>query len=355
MSKVTAAVTAILALSIGLALPLIAAGQQVSVDTSNVRAQDTPMGNLIRVPIERTQINDFVYHVSGLANVYLVNTSDGSIIIDTGFAHQAPRQMELLKEVATGPIKYIFLPQGQHDDVGGIPLVKEAGTEIIMTRSSMEYMPYRSSVRSYLLPRYAVLYSWTNELAEQAKKQATAFPYTPITPDILVEDHIGYQFELGGVKFEVIALPGAEGINSAGLWLPDHKIMFAGGGSVGPEIPMWPNIGTVRADRNRILSRFIDTINTLIELEPEILLPGQDDPIIGKEHWAFQPLAESEPPVVKAKTWPRAAIDAFVLARLESAKLKPTPDADRRTLLRRVYIQLIGKYFEDDMSMFDGH
>jgi alkyl sulfatase BDS1-like metallo-beta-lactamase superfamily hydrolase len=282
MSKATAALTAILALSIGLALPLAAAAQQASVDTSNVRAQDTPVGNLIRVPIERTQINDFVYHVSGLANVYLVNTSEGSIIIDTGFAHQAPRQMELLKEVATGPVKYIFLPQGQHDDVGGIPLVKEAGTEIIMTRSSMEYMPYRSSVKDYLLPRYAVLYSWTNELAEQAKKQATAFPYTPITPDILVEDHIGYQFELGGVKFEVIALPGAEGINSAGLWLPDHKIMFAGGGSVGPEIPMWPNIGTVRADRNRILSRYIDTINTLIELEPEMLLPGQDDPIIGK-------------------------------------------------------------------------
>lgn len=283
MSKAITVVAALLALSIGLALPLVAAAQQASVDTSDVRAKDTPVGNLIRVPIERTQINDFIYHVSGLANVYLVNTPEGSIIIDTGFAHQAPRQMELLKEVATGPIKYIFLPQGQHDDVGGIGLVKEAGTEIIMTRSSTEYMPYRKSVQSYLTPRYAALYSWAGELAEQAKKQAKAFPYTPITPDILVEDHIGYKFELGGIKFEVIALPGAEGINSAGLWLPEHKILFAGGGSVGPEIPMWPNIGTVRADRNRILSRYIDTINTLIELEPEMLLPGQDDPIIGKD------------------------------------------------------------------------
>jgi alkyl sulfatase BDS1-like metallo-beta-lactamase superfamily hydrolase len=42
---------------------------------------------------------------------------------------------------------------------------------------------------------------------------------------------------------------------------------------------MWPNIGTVRADRNRLLDKYIDTVNTLIELEPAILLPGQDEPV----------------------------------------------------------------------------
>ncbi len=66
------------------------------------------------------------------------------------------------------------------------------------------------------------------------------------------------------------------------------------------------------------------------------------DPITGRQHWAFRPLAETEPPVFADKAWPRAAIDAFVLARLEAANLKPAADADRRTLLRRVYIQLIG-------------
>ncbi|MBT8139685.1 MAG: hypothetical protein KJP25_07940 [Gammaproteobacteria bacterium] len=65
--------------------------------------------------------------------------------------------------------------------------------------------------------------------------------------------------------------------------MPKEKILFAGGGSVGPEIPMWPNLGTVRADRNRILTEYIDTINTMIELEPQFLLPGQDEPITDKD------------------------------------------------------------------------
>ena len=74
----------VVALCAGLALPLISTAQQAGVDTSDVRAEDTPVGNLIRVPIERTQINDFIYQASGLGNAYLVNTSDGAIIIDTG-------------------------------------------------------------------------------------------------------------------------------------------------------------------------------------------------------------------------------------------------------------------------------
>jgi alkyl sulfatase BDS1-like metallo-beta-lactamase superfamily hydrolase len=144
-------------------------------------------------------------------------------------------------------------------------------------------MVHRAKAGKFLAPRYAALYSWTGQLNEKiSQQQSRAAAYEPITPDILVEDNIGYKFELGGVKFEIMALPGAEGINSAGLWMPEQKILFAGGGSVGPEIPMWPNIGTVRADRNRILTEYIDTINTMIALEPEILLPGQDEPMTDK-------------------------------------------------------------------------
>jgi len=68
------------------------------------------------------------------------------------------------------------------------------------------------------------------------------------------------------------------------------------------------------------------------------------DPIAGRDHWAFRPLAvpSQERPAVKANDWPRSPIDSFVLAQLEAANLTPTQDADRRTLIRRVYFQLIG-------------
>ena len=66
------------------------------------------------------------------------------------------------------------------------------------------------------------------------------------------------------------------------------------------------------------------------------------DPVAGREHWAYRPLGASQPPAVKSSKWPRSPIDSFILAKLEAAKLKPADDADRRTLLRRIYFQLIG-------------
>ena len=59
-------------------------------------------------------------------------------------------------------------------------------------------------------------------------------------------------------------------------------------------------------------------------------------------HWAFLPLSSSPPPVVKARAWPKNGIDNFVLAKLESENLAPSPEADRATLLRRVSLDLTG-------------
>ena len=61
-----------------------------------------------------------------------------------------------------------------------------------------------------------------------------------------------------------------------------------------------------------------------------------------RTHWAFQPPRKPPVPAVKTADWPRGEIDQFVLARLEDKGLTPAPDADRRTLLRRVYFDLVG-------------
>ena len=61
-----------------------------------------------------------------------------------------------------------------------------------------------------------------------------------------------------------------------------------------------------------------------------------------KPHWAFVPPRQSQPPAVRQTDWPRNPIDRFILARLESAGLKPSPEADRYTLIRRLSLDLIG-------------
>jgi hypothetical protein len=61
-----------------------------------------------------------------------------------------------------------------------------------------------------------------------------------------------------------------------------------------------------------------------------------------EKHWAFVPPQRHEPPAVPNKAWTENPIDAFVLARLEQARLAPAPQADKRTLARRAYFGVIG-------------
>ncbi len=59
-------------------------------------------------------------------------------------------------------------------------------------------------------------------------------------------------------------------------------------------------------------------------------------------HWAYQPPQRPSEPEVKNRAWVRNPIDSFILARLDKEGLKPSPEADRITLLRRVTFDLTG-------------
>jgi hypothetical protein len=59
-------------------------------------------------------------------------------------------------------------------------------------------------------------------------------------------------------------------------------------------------------------------------------------------HWAFLPLANADPPAVKDEPWIKNPIDRFVLARLEQEGIRPSPEADAATLIRRVSLDLTG-------------
>lgn len=68
--------------------------------------------------------------------------------------------------------------------------------------------------------------------------------------------------------------------------------------------------------------------------------PAGADP--KKTHWAFQPLRRPALPTVSGDGWVRNPIDRFIVARLEKDKLAAAPEADRRTLLRRLKFDLLG-------------
>jgi len=87
----------------------------------------------------------------------------------------------------------------------------------------------------------------------------------------------------------------------------------------------------------------VETIRLWIEQGAKI--PESDRPSADgtrSQHWAFQPIERAAYPQVKQSDWPRNGIDWFVLARLEAEGLAPSPEADRSTLIRRLYLDLHG-------------
>jgi len=59
-------------------------------------------------------------------------------------------------------------------------------------------------------------------------------------------------------------------------------------------------------------------------------------------HWSLLAAKKHDVPTVKTPAWVRNPVDAFILAQIEKAGFKPSPEADRRTLLRRLSFDLIG-------------
>jgi hypothetical protein len=61
-----------------------------------------------------------------------------------------------------------------------------------------------------------------------------------------------------------------------------------------------------------------------------------------RDFWSLKPVADPRPPKVKDAGWAKDDLDRFLLAKLQAKGLKPVADADRHTLVRRVYFDLIG-------------
>lgn len=78
--------------------------------------------------------------------------------------------------------------------------------------------------------------------------------------------------------------------------------------------------------------------------KPEIVMKKEEFPLEDRKaaHWAWQPIATPAIPSVTQQNWADDDIDRFILSKLEQSGLKPTREADRRVLIRRIYFDLVG-------------
>ncbi len=85
-----------------------------------------------------------------------------------------------------------------------------------------------------------------------------------------------------------------------------------------------------------------DSNRPLTAEQKELLRRWIDQGAGWQQHWAFEPIRAVEPPATDSPWAAENPIDRFVLARLAEHGLEPSPPADRRTLIRRAWFDLIG-------------
>ncbi len=252
---------------------------EVATRVISSSAEAGSAADLISVPVEVRMLNDFIYQARGVANVHLIATDEGHIVFDTGLATQAAKQRRLLGEAAPkAKITHVILSHSHQDHVGGTRFWTEDGTEILAHEEFPEEQRYLKELEDYFWYRNRTLFPFMPE----TPPKTGLFAYGSIFPTILVDEPEVLRFEQGGIRFEVIPTPGAEGADNLCLWLPDQKILFSGD-FFGPNFPQFPNVFTMRGEKIRKPIEYIASLEKLIALEPEMIVPSHNDPVQGRE------------------------------------------------------------------------
>jgi hypothetical protein len=105
-----------------------------------------------------------------------------------------------------------------------------------------------------------------------------------------------------------------------------------------PKIVMPPNGERLTSEQIGLLRAWIDQGAIWPEISQGDAAGSQTSTV----HWSFQPVQSPRVPGVKGSAWVRTPIDNFVLAKLEEKGWTPSPPAEPRSLLRRVYLDLTG-------------
>lgn len=227
-----------------------------------------------------SRINDFIYMSEGMSNAYMVVTPAGRVIINAGLGVEAPVHKRVFDEVCSGPTPFIIVTQGHVDHVGGVALFRQPGTRLVAQQGLAACQRDDMRIKAVRQSQAAI---WFRKVFEQmARSGAAAAPAPQDVPlaDLQFSDVL--ELELGGLRFELMATPGGETVDSCVVWLPQHRILFSGN-LFGPLFPHFPNFNTIRGDKYRFVEPYLDSLRRIRALEPELLITGHFAPVAGKE------------------------------------------------------------------------
>lgn len=222
---------------------------------------------------DAVDLGNGIFMSKDVSNLYLVRTADGSVLINTGIIYSAPENKRRFDAVTGDPIRKIVFTQSHEDHIGGWPTFNTPDVETIghanlpFVRTQYRDLGTAMGRRSRRL--------WSGDQKQELKERPE--------PVLSTMFHDAHAFELGGRRFELYSVPGGETVDSLVVWLPQDRIVFTGN-MTGPIFGHVPNLYTVRGERYRYVQWYLDSVQRVIDLAPEVLITGHGEPVRGADN-----------------------------------------------------------------------
>ena len=238
-------------------------------------------------------VGDGVWLSPGLSNSYLITTSDGRVVVNSGMGFEGPLHRRKYDAVDDSPLRAVILTQGHYDHVGGLPVLVDEGTDLIAQANHRVWRDDNRRLEAFRSRNSA--FAWIDAiLAAMEHTRALGVEAAPSEvpePTVLFDERL--ELTVGDRELVLLSTPGGETFDSLVIWLPATRTLLSGN-LTGPLFGHVPNLVTIRGDRYRDALTYIDSLEVLKELRPERLLTGHFDPIEGADRIAEEVEAMQE-------------------------------------------------------------
>ena len=259
----------------------VATGQVPKAPTAKIPASmdfGDPTQNLV---IEKVAPGlSYVLGRNVSSNTIVLDTPAGAVIIDTSRPPASYAHFDLLRKSGVTKASYVILTHGHGDHTGGVVLWKQLGAKVVAQESFGEFLGYQRMLAGFYGRRNAAQFQFAGSggaaAAAPPPQQGPAPNVLGIVPDITFRDTL--ELDAGGVKLQLIHTPG-ETPDHLTVWVPSLKAAFVGDNFY----ESFPNMYTLRGTRPRWPMDYIDSLNKVLALEPEIVIPSHGPAIVGKE------------------------------------------------------------------------
>lgn len=231
-----------------------------------------------------TQIAPGLSYVIGRnvsSNTIVLDTPAGGVIIDTSRPPASRAHFDLLQKSGVTKAAYVILTHGHGDHTGGVALWKSAGAKVVAHEAFGEFLSYQRMLAGFYARRNAAQFQFAGgggaAAAPDPRLAAQSAGLLTIAPEITFRDTL--ELDAGGVKLQLIHTPG-ETPDHLTVWAPHLKAAFLGDNFY----ESFPNMYTLRGTKPRWPLEYIASLEKVLALEPEIVVPSHGPAIVGKDN-----------------------------------------------------------------------